>query len=170
MNARVALLLSQLLLASVAFAQADLSLKVTPIGPGQAPWPTRFEFTVTNNGPQRATNVRLESPDDIDPLSEWANPTCSRVTGDVRWRCTAATLEPGQSAQFAGNIGPAPAVQPYTFRFSVRADEADPNLADNDIPVTIDWADPSDVTVDFIPPDPLGTSRTGRLVIDNRSD
>lgn len=171
MTARASLFLGFLFLASVAFAQQpDLTLKVTPIGPGLAPWPTRFEFTVTNNGAQRATNVRLTSPDDIDPLSEWANPTCSRQMGEVRWLCTAAVLEPGQSAQFAGNIGPAPATQPYTFHFSVRADEADANPADNDVAVPIDWAEPDDISVDFIPPDPLGESRAGRLVIENRSD
>jgi parallel beta-helix repeat protein len=171
MFSRLPLFVCCLLLGSTAFAQqADLSLTVTPIGPGLAPWPSRIEFTVTNHGPARATNVRLDSPDDIDPLSEWANPTCKRKDGDTPWHCTAAVLEPGQSVHFAGNIGPAPATQPYTFRFSVRADQSDSNPANNDVPLTIDWADPTDISVDFIPPDPLGTSRTGRLVIDNRSD
>lgn len=171
MNARALLLLVLLFLSVASFAQqADLELIVTPIGPGLAPWPTRFEFTVINHGPDRATNVVLTSPEDIDPLSEWANPTCSRRTADMPWRCTAATIESGDSAKFAGNIGPAGATQPYTFNFSVRATESDPNLTNNDVGVPIDWADKQDIDVHFTPPDPLGSDRIGKLVIDNRSD
>ena len=156
---------------SLAAQTADLSLTVEPIGPAIAPWPTRFEMTVVNEGPARATNVRMESPHVLDPLSPEANPNCASVDeGTVRFRCTVAALEPGQRIVFAGNIGPAPEVQPATFVFHVRADENDPDLSDNDAAVTIDWVDADDAEIKIIPPDLFSATRVARVQVTNRSD
>ncbi|HEX2832103.1 MAG TPA: right-handed parallel beta-helix repeat-containing protein [Thermoanaerobaculia bacterium] len=176
MNARVAVLLGFLLFSFSSFAQeADLALTVKPVGPAMTPWPTRFEFTVRNDGPNTATDVVLETAHVLDPLSPAANPNCEALNGEVRFRCRASSLEPGQSIEFAGNIGPAPDTQPYTFHFHVAAKQSDPNPANNAAAVTIDWAEPTDVTFTLVPPDPLvppsaAGTRTGHLRIENRSD
>ncbi|HYK03508.1 MAG TPA: right-handed parallel beta-helix repeat-containing protein [Thermoanaerobaculia bacterium] len=160
-------LLLALLLATPLLAQnADLSISAAPAGAVFHTQPAEVAIVVANAGPDRATNVVVDS---VQALDDRIDPRCARV--EAGFRCVADAVEPGTSVTFRARTGSHSSVRPMRFDLTVRSDQADPNPANNSYLLLADWLDQSSAEVTVSAPPALDAQKRGtvRVSFENRS-
>lgn len=160
-------LLLALLLATPLLAQnADVSISAAPTGAVFHQLPAEVAIVVANAGPDRATNVVVTSAQALD---DRVDARCARV--EAGFRCVADALEPGTSTTFRVRTGSHSSVRPMRFDLAVRADQGDPNLANNAYLLLVDWLDQFAAAVSVSAPPVLDAQKRGtvRVSFENRS-
>ncbi|MFZ5863100.1 MAG: DUF11 domain-containing protein [Nitrospirota bacterium] len=117
-------------------AQADVSITKTdapdPVLVGQN---LTYTITVTNNGPNSATNVVMTDPLPAGATFVSSSTTQGSCTGTTTVSCTLGTLINGASATVTIVVTPT-AAGTLSNTASVTANETDPNTANNSAPGT----------------------------------
>lgn len=169
MRARLLVPLLFLLFAlSIAAQDVNLSLSAHVVGVPHYTARTEIAVEVANAGPSAATNVTVTS---TQAMEGELDSRCTRLSGEIQFRCVASRLEAGASVTFRAQTGSHSSIQPLVFPFQVRADQNDPFLENNEATVIFNYVDENSALVSVTPPASLDANRVGvaTVTFTNRS-